>query len=490
MKILLRTFLAIAFFVIAGTSAQAADNLITQQITIKLDKAGTLPNRIGSTKKYLITNLKIIGEINGTDLRMIRDMAGRRDLQYNKGNTTSGKLSKLDLSEAKIVKGGDYYCCYYDMYDREDELYYTSDNSLGSYTFKDCSGLTSVKIPSNVTSIGWYAFSDCSGLTSITIPSSVTYIGEHAFENCSGLTSVTIPSSVTKIGVRAFDGCSGLTSLAIPSSVTKIDNYAFYGCTGLTSVTIHSSVTEIGGCAFCGCTGLTSLNIPSSKIGQSAFYGCTGLSSLNILPSVRDIGWAAFQECTGLTSVTIPSSVTYIRGAFSGCTGLTSVTIPSSVTNISEAFSGCTGLTSVTIPPSVTNISEAFSGCTGLTSVTIPSSVTDIRAAFSGCTGLTSVYVSWQSPISAKNTFDRVDKSKCVLYVPQGTYQDYFLADEWGDFDNIVEYDPTGINSVNVSSDTKEVSRYSMDGQLLSAPTKGVNIVKYSDGSVKKVTVK
>ena len=29
-----------------------------------------------------------------------------------------------------------------------------------------------------------------------------------------------------------------------------------------------------------------------------------------------------------------------------------------------------------------------------------------------------------------------------------------------------------------------------MDGQLLSAPTKGVNIVKYSDGSVKKVTVK
>lgn len=76
MKILLRYILAIAFIVIASTSAQAADNLITQQITIKLDKAGTLPNRIGSTKKYLITNLKIIGEINGTDLRMIREMCG------------------------------------------------------------------------------------------------------------------------------------------------------------------------------------------------------------------------------------------------------------------------------------------------------------------------------------------------------------------------------------------------------------------------------
>ena len=234
------------------------------------------------------------------------------------------------------------------------------------------------------------------------------------------------------------------------------------------------------------------MNIPSSvtEIGQSAFAYCRGLTSVNIPSSVTKIGQSAFAYCRGLTSVNIPSSVTEIFWVFSGCTGLTSVTIPSSVTYISGAFSGCTGLTSVTIPSSVTDISEAFSCCTGLSSVTIPSSVTDIRAAFSGCTGLSSVYVSWQSPISAKNTFDGVDKGKCTLYVPQGTYQNYLIADEWGDFENIVEYDPTGINSVNVSSDTKEVSRYSMDGQLLSAPTKGVNIVKYNDGSVKKVTVK
>ena len=111
-----RQLLIFILTLFCGMVSDAADNLITQQITIKLDSAGTLPKRIGSTKKYLITNLKIIGEINGTDLRMIRDMAGRRDLQYNKGNTTSGKLSKLDLSEAKIVKGGDYYCCYLSLY--------------------------------------------------------------------------------------------------------------------------------------------------------------------------------------------------------------------------------------------------------------------------------------------------------------------------------------------------------------------------------------
>ena len=56
-------FLAIVFIVLGSLSIQAADGLITKQITIKLEKAGTLPDKIGSTKKKQITNLKIIGEI-------------------------------------------------------------------------------------------------------------------------------------------------------------------------------------------------------------------------------------------------------------------------------------------------------------------------------------------------------------------------------------------------------------------------------------------
>ena len=61
-------FLAVVFIVLGSLSIQAADEgLNTRQVTIKLEKAGTLPDKIGSTKKYQITNLKIIGEINGTD---------------------------------------------------------------------------------------------------------------------------------------------------------------------------------------------------------------------------------------------------------------------------------------------------------------------------------------------------------------------------------------------------------------------------------------
>ena len=149
-------------------------------------------------------------------------------------------------------------------------------------------------------------------------------------------------------------------------------------------------------------------------------------------------------------------------------------------------------MTSVEIPSSVTSIGRfAFSDCRSLTSVVIPSSVTSIGyKAFEYCSSLTSIYVSWDTPISiTTNVFDEVDKQKCTLYVPQGPYLDYLNAVGWRDFENIVEYDVTGISNLTTSADIKEVARYSLNGQRLTAPTGGVNIVKYSDGRVKKVVV-
>ena len=82
----------------------------------------------------------------------------------------------------------------------------------------------------SVVAFGNSCFRDCSGLTSITIPSSLTSLGERCFQGCSGLTSITIPSSVTSLGNQCFLNCSGLTSITIPSSVTSLGKYCFYGC--------------------------------------------------------------------------------------------------------------------------------------------------------------------------------------------------------------------------------------------------------------------
>ncbi len=132
----------------------------------------------------------------------------------------------------------------------------------------------------------------------------------------------------------------------------------------------------------------------------------------------------------------------------------------------------------------------AFYGWCTLTSLTLPSSVSSIGAsAFYGCSGLTSIYVSWESPLSiAASTFKDANTEKCILYVPKGTYDDYWISN-WGIFENIVEYDATGINHIMTSGNVKEISRYAADGQRLEVPAKGLNIVKYSDGCVKKVVV-
>ena len=396
-------FLCLVFLLYNATS-HAADDLITWQITIKLDKAGTLPDKIGSSKKYKITNLKIVGEINGTDWRLIRDMAGR---DFDTA-ITPGELSVLDLSEAKIVSGGSRY-----------------DARTFSSTYNNC--------------IGENAFNGCCGLTSIILPSGVTSIGAAAFKGCSGLTSLTISPGVTEIGNYAFEGCSGLTSLTIPPGITSISDGAFKGCSGLTSLTIPPGVTEIGRGGFADCSALTSISLPSSltSIGDVAFQCC----------NVKEVRF-------------------YINGDFEAY--LTK----------GHPYIGChCGI-------------KYYLNDEEITSIVVPSSITTLgKYAFQGCSNLLTVYVSWPTPISAYDTFSEANLGNCTLYVPQGTEQDYFLADGWGDFGNIVEYDPTGIDMVTTSTDAKELSRYSVNGQRLSAPAKGLNIVKYSDGSVKKVVV-
>ena len=411
--------LTAVFMLLGCLSIQAAnDDLITKQITIKLDKAGTLPDRIASSKKYKITNLKIVGEINGTDWNMIREMAGRN---YQE-SSTEGNLSVLDLSEAKIVAGGDYY--YYD--NLFNNKVYTSNDEIGEYAFAYCSGLTSLTLPVGITSIGEFAFSGCSGLTSLTLPAGITSIGEYAFYGCSGLTSLNLPAGITEIGESTFSDCSGLTSLTLPDGITSI--------------------------------------------GISAFAYCSGLTSLNLPAGITSINYGAFLDCSGLTSLTLPDGITSIGSrAFYGCSGLTSLTLPAGITSIGDdTFYGCSGLTSLTLPAGITSIGEY---------------------AFSYCSGLTSIYVYAEKvPRIGRYAFEGCASRKCTLYVPKGTYDNYRLS-EFGYFENIVEFDATGIDKTTTSTDVEEVSRYSLNGQRLVGPTKGLNIVKYSDGSVKKVAV-
>lgn len=467
-----------------GLSIQAADDgLITDQIIIDKLVAGTLPQRISDDEKYLITNLKINGEINGTDLGFIREMA-RSDYNFETETYRLANLSILDLSDAKFVSGGDYYYSNYDHYDYDlDETFYnyyfTKNNEISDYAFYGCDGLRSLTLPTNITLIGNHAFGVCRNLATLNIPSNVTSIGNCAFLDCYNLKSIDLPSRLTSIGGSAFSGCNYLASLNFPSSLSEIGESAFSGCNSLKSVTLPPNLISISNGTFSGCDSLKSVTFPSglTSIGQNAFLECQRLSNVTFPSSPFSIGHYAFSYCR-FTSLTLPSSLTEI--------GV-------------EAFAHCKGLKSLTLPPSLSRIGDnAFGDCDRLTTLTIPSGLTSLSTLngdseyhydlFSE-SDIESVYVAWEVPIPAGGFFYHVNLSNCTLYVPQGTRLRYSGTEVWRDFGEIKEYDISGVDKVDNHSEAKEASRYSLDGQRLSVPVKGLNIVRYSDGSIKKVVV-
>ena len=283
-----------------------------QQITLHVERAGTLHGMINASRLPYITDLKLTGELNGTDISFIRTLV-KKNLRF------------LDLSEARIVEGGAIYY----------SNYRTSNDIIGSYMFYNPD---------------YSPISPCA-ISKINLPNSVTGIEEGAFKSCTSLTDINIPNSVTSIGGGAFSGCTSLTDINIPNSVTSIERGAFSGCTSLTDINIPNSVTSIGERAFSGCTSLTDINIPDAvkSIEPETFSGCTRLTDINIPNSVTSIGYEAFYNCTRLTDINIPNSVTSIeRSTFYSCTSLTDINIPNSVTSIGEqAFYNCDNLKSV-----------------------------------------------------------------------------------------------------------------------------------------------
>ena len=294
----------------------------------------------------------------------------------------------------------------------------------------------------------------------------VTSIGYEAFCECYGLKSVVIPNSVTSIDERAFYECYGLKSVVIPNSITSIGRYVFYGCTGLTSVTIPNSVTSIVEYAFGCCTGLESIIVEDGNTVYDSRNNCNAIIE------------------------------TETNTLLQGCNN---TVIPGSVTSIGDyAFLLCEGLTSVTIPNSVTSIGDwAFNYCTGLTSVTIPNSVTSIgMGAFYCCTGLTSVISLIEEPfeINEYTFYNRVEDhnefTTATLYVPAGTKEKYESTPTWNKFANIVEGIENDVKSVETDAKAEETERYNIGGQRINSPQKGLNIVKMSDGTTRKVVVK
>lgn len=258
--------------------------------------------------------------------------------------------------------------------------------------------VTSVTIPSTVTTIEADAFWGCSQLVSVYIPSSVVSIDTNVgiFNICDKLQEIIVDPNnpkycsedgilfdKTKATIVRYPSGKTQSAYSIPNSVSQIANAAFYRSINLDTITIPNGVETIGRNAFKGCTKLLSIDLPNSilSVDEQAFMNCDSLTTINISDNLESIGFGAFRDCVNLTSITIPSKVSKIPMEFcAGCDKLSSVTITKGVKNIEgRAFSGCTSLLSVDLPISIDTIGRAaFASCVRLSAINLHDSISSI----------------------------------------------------------------------------------------------------------------
>lgn len=394
-----------------------------------------------------------------------------------------------------------------------------SVKNIDVYAFNGCSKLTTIGLPAGLTSMGKGAFKGC-GFTEFVVPDGITTISNDMFAYCEKLTSITLPKDLKAIGAGAFSGC-GFTEFVIPDAITTISDNLFANCPNLQNITFPKTITSMGNGIFSH-SGIGNFTLPKqvTEITNNMFEGCQNLEHIYLHDGLKSIGDYAFQDCNNLGGITLPNSVTKIgKGCFAHCDYLKKgVTLSDAITEIpEEAFADCGCLYEIKLPAELKRIGyRAFCGSPYIGSfggLKIPSKVTEIAPeafyksfqdievlelpaslktvgdyAFADCSAkVIYAYMSEPFPLKDADFYSR-PRSECKLYVPKGCAKKYRQAEIWKEFD-IEEMDGTGIEGVINDSTVTEEARYDANGNRLAAPTKGLNIVRYSDGTVKKVMV-
>lgn len=361
-----------------------------ESFTITKSGEEVLSSFFPETSKFFVTELKIVGEINTSDIKFIQSIA--------KGD---GNLSNLDLSDAVFVDADSLGYFIQDHNIKNGlEIYPSLANQFIRipYIWHEASSYASEQDVYHNTYLGYYIVYKEIGFGYIKF-NTIQYTGldvipNHMFRGCDKLKTVVLPPHITAIGNYAFYECKNLVEVSIPTNVKKIGDYAFKGCVKLQEIELPQSLTSIGSSAFDGCTALSSIAIPDNvkTMGSYIFQNCTGLKSAKLTDNLKTVPWGLFYKCKNLKAANIPQSCTKID-------------------------------------------TYAFDGC-GLDSVIIPKSVKQIEASAFSCPFNRGVYAMPEMPPSYgnKNSWGSV-----ILYVPKGCVERYSLSPGWKEFGTILE---------------------------------------------------
>ena len=405
------------------------DKTLTIKQYKKIGNSYTMEEVSRLKDKEKLEELCIIGEINRDDFNILRRLAGGDVFYYDyhnaygthyktKVNTNPGKLRKLDLSKATIMKNNGSSS----SLDKKLAIDWQDANTLDYYHLSNTQ-LETIVLPENLENINWNTFEGCTELKNIVCGGKLKTILNGAFNGCSKLKQITFPATVrfeykdSRDGsiyyapherrlVEIFKGCSELSDITFLGDFYFTDNaieeytfdedYALFKNTNLTNLKINGN----------------SRNIP-----PYAFYKCNNLKGELIFKGVKSLGEYTFAFCENITKITFTEDATFTTiesQAFAYCKKLTSIELPTSVKKIrSFAFAQCDSLETISVPKNVNYVDEeAFSSYYG--------GVTSEKLKAINC-----------YPTTPPETKSTKYSEHTILYVPKG-YLEAYEKSQWG----------------------------------------------------------
>lgn len=397
---------------------------------------------------------------------------------------------------------------------------------IKAQAFYECSSITGINIPNSVTAMERSAFYNCSSMKNVTLGHGLTTLEDRTFSGCSSLETLYLPDNIKALGPSVFTGCSSLSKVTFSNCLETIGGWAFSHCSSLQSLLIPNSITEIQQGAFADCSSLENIIIGTGlrELLPRIFQNCVSIENIDIPGNINSIGGMAFNGCTSLKKITFlksknnqklnlgnsrvngeikvlfndcPLEYVYIcrpisyskignSSPFYGNTTLKTVEFTDEETTIyNREFSDCSSLETVKIGNGVSAIQpNAFANCTTLKYFSIGNAIKNIgEDTFSKCNALIEFRCdATVPPICAAGALNDIDKTECVLFVPNNSIDKYKSSEQWKEFYNIKD-ESAGIDLIQ---DNKYMVISMTDGIIVqNAIGKIVEVYTFDGKSIK-----
>ena len=471
---------------------------------------------------------------------------------YKNDNYNSYKNSVINIPASVTYEGVTYPVVGIDSYafhqctSIEEVNFPSSVEKIDFAAFSTCSNLKRVNFPkdSQLAFLGNYAFNQCTSLERIEIPSGCSYLGSGAFQLCMALKHVDMPLRARELPYQdsdegflcdyVFTLCTGLETVKVhwgnPSEVeswifdqvdvSKIRLLVPKGTKSKYSVLkpwkyfiIEETdgvwdVADAGKVEIDGLWYTCDTQAKTAKVAyKNQHFVSYSQKDVTIPATVSHNGTTytveaidnnAFAFCTNLQILVINADLAKIDNqAFRGCYNLSKVEFKvkdnKGLTTGDWSFAGCQVLKEIVFPKAVTKIRwGSFRDCKNLQKVEV--SITDSNIyygdiiedfSFEACTSLSDFYIHWKEPKGlSESVFE--NPSAITLHVEPGYKKTFSSLPVWQEMNIVEDASPNAIETIFETYLPTEI--YDLSGRKVNADSKGIQIQKYSDGSVRKIT--